>query len=102
MAAHRMASTTPPKAEISAHECRLFSHLKACKTWQTARQISEAAELAIRTVNGHTKRLTSCGLIERMETHPAPMFRFTAESAQSDPAYVARIANACQVFGIDF
>ena len=40
--------------------------------------------------------------LERMETHPAPMFRFTPESAQVDPAYVARIANACEAFGVEF
>ena len=28
--------------------------------------------------------------------------RFTAESAQVDPAYVARIANACEAFGVEF
>ncbi|QNG26102.1 helix-turn-helix domain-containing protein [Synechococcus sp. HK01-R] len=95
-------TTTPPRIELSPQECRLFAHLKRCKQWQTARQIADATGVAPRTVQGHTKRLSACGLLERMETHPAPMFRFTAESAQADPAYVARIANACEAFGVEF
>jgi predicted transcriptional regulator len=95
-------TTTPPRLEVSSHECRLFSHLKTCRQWQTVRQIAEATGIAARTANNHTKRLSACGLLERMETHPAPMFRFTAESAQADPAYVARIANACVAFGVEF
>lgn len=92
----------PPRLELSQHECRLFSYLKSCKRWQTARQIADATGIGQRTAQGHTKRLSDCGLLERMETHPAPMFRFTAESAQADPAYVARIANACEAFGLEF
>ena len=80
----------------------MFSFLKSSKRWHTAREISEATGIAQRTAQAHTKRFSSCGLLERMETHPAPMFRFTAESAQRDPAYIERIANACVAFGLEF
>ncbi len=80
----------------------MFSFLKTSKHWHTAREIAHATGVASRTIQGHTKRLSSCGLLERMELHPAPRFRFTTESAQVDPAYVARIANACAAFGMEF
>ena len=95
-------TATPLRIELSPHECRVFSFLKSSKRWHTASEISKATGIAPRTAQSHTKRLSSCGLLERMETHPAPMFRFTAESAQHDPAYVARIANACIAFGLEF
>ena len=98
---HHMTAT-PLRIELSPQECRVFAFLKSSKRWHTAREISEAAGVAPRTAQAHTKRLSSCGLLERMETHPAPMFRFTPESAQVDPAYVARIANACEAFGVEF
>ena len=94
--------STATAVGISPHECRLMSYMKLCRQWRTAKQIAEGASVAIRTVNGHTKRLSVVGVLERMETHPAPMFRFTTASAQSDPAYVARIADACEALGVAF
>lgn len=95
-------TTTSLRAGISPHECRTFAYLKGSRAWRTAKEIAEGARISHRTANKHTRLLSESGLLERMETHPAPMFRFTTESAQRNPSYIARIANACEAFGIDF
>lgn len=95
-------TTTPIRIELSPQECRLFAFLKLSRGWYTARQISDGAGIGLRTAQLHTQRLSACGLLDRMEIHPAPLFRFSAESAQADPAYVARIANACEAIGVEF
>jgi hypothetical protein len=54
-----------------------------------------------RTVRMHTARLVKLGLLEQAELFPEYRYRLSDKAQQHNPEYLARLAEAAKLHGVD-
>lgn len=87
------------KAEISIHECRIFLALDT-DSWKTATQISKISKTARRTSSYHLLRFCKLGIADLAEVFPAHRYRLSIKAHRRNHAYLTRITQALEVFGL--
>jgi len=86
-------------SEISVHEARLFSVLSANEErWMTTRELATEADVAVRTVRVHLKRLARLGIVEEAKVFPG--FRYRMKKDRWSVEHHRSLLEACAVFGL--
>ncbi len=89
-------------AEISRHEVAVYLALKGhADAWMTNKDIAVITDgVALRTVRAHTMKLVQLGLLDQAEVFPAHRYRWSSMGEKRNPAYVLRLKQATDVFGL--
>jgi len=86
--------------EVSLHRVRVFRFLKSTGAWQTNEEIAKATGIASRTARGHTKALVDLNILDQAEVFPAHRYRFSPQAEKRNKAYVMRLRQASEIFGL--
>jgi len=86
------------KAEISAHEVRVFRALG--KDWKTAADVAAAAKVAGRTARLHCSRFVELGIADVERVFPGHRYRAAAVKTLKGREYMVRMRSAIEAFGI--
>jgi hypothetical protein len=96
--------------QISAQQARVFSLLKAvalesnspAQCWLTNREIElRLKDVNLRTIRLHTSKLAKLGVFEEAVVFPAHKYRVSDKAQQLNPSYLARLAEAAKLHGVD-
>lgn len=91
----------PEKGEISIHEVKIYrAFTSASQSWLTNKDIATSTKVGERTVRMHTLRHVQLGILDLAEVFPAHRFRLSQMADKRNRAYLQRLENACEVFGI--
>lgn len=86
--------------EISVHEAMVFNTLANTKAWMRNEDIAKSTGMPRRTVRSHTARLVNLGLVDLAEVFPAHRYRYSAKADKRNKAYLQRIQQAIDIFGL--
>lgn len=86
--------------EISLHEIRVYVALKQAKRWLTNRELSEEMKMPLRTVSLKTKKFVELNICDMAEVFPGHRFKFSERASKRNTAYIKRLENALDVFGL--
>lgn len=87
--------------EISIQEAKTFRALKACTSWITSKQLTEAiGEAAPRSVRLYLSKFVKLGLADLAEVWPGHRYRYSEKAGKRNAAYLQRLEKALEVFGI--
>ncbi len=89
--------------EVSIHEVKVFRVLAdAEKVWLSNKDIADRIEGVMpRTVRAHTLKLVKLGLLDQAEVFPGHKYRLAVTAIKRNRAYLQRIAQAAEIFGLD-
>lgn len=87
--------------EVSIHEVRIYqAFLAKPAEWLSAVEIAELANVAPRTARAHTSKLTKLGILDLAEVFPAHRYRLSEKASKRNVAYLQRLIQASEVFGV--
>lgn len=86
--------------EISLHEIKVFMALESRKQWVTNLELATELKMSPRTVRYKTKKFVDLGLIDMAEVFPAHKYKYSDKADKRNIAYVKRIKQAAEVFGL--
>lgn len=86
--------------EVSLHEVKLFVALKAKPEWRTSKDLAAEAGIADRTSRAHLVKMVKLGLVDVAEVFPAHRYKLSEMAGKRNAAYLNRLANACEIFGV--
>jgi hypothetical protein len=76
------------RAEISAHQLRVFQFVSQTQRWVTSEEIATHAKVAPRTARAHAKLLV----------FPGHRYRLAPQAGKRNKAYLLRLQQAEEVF----
>ncbi len=87
--------------EVSIHEAKLFVALeKRGGKWATSKELAGEAQIAERTSRAHLLKMVRMNVLDLAEVFPAHRYRLADKAAKRNAAYVLRLRNAAEVFGL--
>jgi DNA-binding IclR family transcriptional regulator len=91
---------TVERSEVSVHEVRAYLALKGAAGWLTSLALAGAADIAPRTARAHVLKLVRLGLVDQAELFPGHRYRLSEMAGKRNAAYVQRLEQAAEVFGL--
>lgn len=88
------------KSEISEHEVRFLVAVKSGAGWKTANQLAVEAKISERTSRAYALKFVRLGLCDLAEVFPRHRYRFSDKAKRRNTAYLLRLEEAQEVFGI--
>ncbi len=89
------------KSEISLHEIKIAKVIRTANKWISNKEIAAmVGAISERTVRAHTLRLVHLGLLDQAEVFPAHRYRWAEKADKRNSAYLLRLTQAAEVFGL--
>lgn len=88
------------RSQVSLHEVKAYLALKTADGWLTGQEIADLAGINVRTARSHASRLVQLGVADQQELFPAYRYRLSEKAKNRNLAYVQRVEQACEVFGL--
>ena len=88
------------RAEVSEHELKVYAFTLKAAGWVTNHEIAKGAGVARRTARQHSLRLVQLGVFDQADVFPAHRYRVGKQARSRNRAYVLRLEQAAEVFGI--
>jgi DNA-binding CsgD family transcriptional regulator len=87
--------------EVSVHEARIYvAFLSRKGQWLSNKEIAQAAQVSERTARAHTLKLSRLGVLDLAEVFPAHRYRLADKAGKRNAAYVQRLTQVCEIFGL--
>lgn len=88
------------RSEISDKEAKFFLALKKATGWTTAKELSVEAGCSERTGRMYALKFVRLGLADLAEVFPAHRYKFAEKAQRRNAAYVQRMEQVVEVFGL--
>ena len=88
------------KNEISVHEVRFFLAVIDQEGWFTSAEIAQSSKIAKRTGRAFCNKWVKLGLLDQADVFPSHRYRFSTHAKKRNAAYLLRVENAANVFGL--
>jgi hypothetical protein len=82
------------RAEISAHQVRVFRFVSDAKRWVSNDEIAAGAQVAPRTARAHTRHFVSLGIFDQAEIFPSHRYQLSSKAEKRNKAYLLRLRQA--------
>ena len=86
--------------EVSLHRLKVYRFVRDSSGWLTNHDIAAGAGVSARTARLHTKGLVDLGVFDQAEVFPGHRFRLSAQAEKRNKAYMLRLNEAEEVFGL--